>query len=104
MKLLFKDLSVKLKIILLITSIGGITLFLATVIFVYIDYRNYINNQTSELSIFAKVFGESNSAAIFFEDNLNTEAYLSSLKNAPQISNVVIYNINQEQSHFSFFV
>ena len=104
MKLLFKDLSVKLKIILLITSIGGITLFLATIIFVYIDYRNYINNQTSELSIFAKVFGESNSAAIFFEDNLNTEAYLSSLKNAPQISNVVIYNINQEQSHFSFFV
>jgi len=103
MKKLFKDLSIRLKIILLITFIGSFTLITATIVFLTIDYRNYIKNQISELSVFAKVFGESNSAVIFFEDIFNAQAYLSSIKNSPVIKNVTIFSINEEYNKFKFF-
>jgi signal transduction histidine kinase/CheY-like chemotaxis protein len=103
MKKLFKDLSIRLKIILLITFIGGFTLITATFAFLTIDYRNFIKNQISELSVFAKVFGESNSAVIFFEDIFNAQAYLSSIKNSPVIKNVTIFSINAEYNKFKFF-
>ncbi len=91
----FKDLSLKSKIILLVTFIGSVALVLAISIFIYLDYGHYKYTQLKELASYANVIGTNNAAAVFFEDKFNAHENLKAMAKAQNVRKTIIYTINK---------
>lgn len=96
MKIGFKDLSIRIKIVLIILSISSIVLILSGTIFAIFDKAQFQKNYISNLSILANVLGENNTANLSFPFSGKEEAKksLNSLKANSSIQLAAIFDEN----------
>src|SRR3989304_2104909 len=89
---LFKDLSIKQKLILISLLATGVVLFLAGAVSIVNEMihirRLLINSLTSQ----AKMIGMNSAAALTFNDQKASEEILSALETAPNIIRANVYS------------
>jgi len=98
------NLSLKYKIVVLVTFIGSIALILSMLLFFYFDYKEFIFAKKHELETYSKIFAANNAAAIYFEDKFNSTEYLSSIENSRTIKKVILYKLNKRTNLLKEFV
>ena len=86
-----KDLSIKLKIILLTVVISFSSLIVSVTIFYFYDKSEFEKKTKQDLSILAEVVGSNSSAAIDFHDKKAATNYLHSLAVDNNIEQAIIY-------------
>ncbi|HBF89207.1 MAG TPA: hypothetical protein DDX39_11250 [Bacteroidales bacterium] len=74
MKIGFKNLSIKTKIVLLILSITSLTLVISETVFFIYDKNQFNKNYSNSLSILAQVIGNNNTANLSFPFNGKEES------------------------------
>ena len=78
--IVFKNLSIRTKIILLIVIVSTINILLASLAQFYYEKKLYNSEISQKISILSNVIGESNTGAITFNNKRESLDYLSSLK------------------------
>ena len=96
MKISFKQLSIKTKIVLLILSISSITLVISELVFFSYDKVQFNKNYSNSLSIVATIIGNNNTANLLFPFNGKEEAKksLQTLTANKHIQLAVIFDEN----------
>ncbi len=92
MKLSFKHLSIRLKIIILIVFISSITLIISAFLFFLYDKSEFKAKTLRDLTILAEIIGNNNTAALTFNDQKSAKELLNSLKAEKQIKYAAIFN------------
>lgn len=104
MKIGFKDLSIRVKIILIIISISFIVLILSGTIFAIFDKAQFQKNYTNNLVILSKILADNNTANITFPFNGKEEARksLNTLVSNKNIQLAAIFD--EEDDVFAEFI
>lgn len=92
MKLSFKDISIRVKIVLLILVITAIALLLSGVIFFAYDKSQFEIQTLNDLNILTDIVGNINEAAIIYNDKKVANESLSALLFDKNINYAIIYN------------
>jgi len=79
-KPVFKDLSIRLKLIFIIMIISSTALLLACVAFIVYDFFSYKNKMINDYFVIADIIAENNTAALIFGDAGAANESLKSLK------------------------
>jgi len=87
---LFKNQSIRTKIILLIVLVSTINVIIGSIIQFYYEKNLYNREIKEKLRILAKVIGDYNSATIIFNDKKNAISYVSALNVDQNIENAII--------------
>ena len=88
---IFRDYSIKRKLVFLLVALVTFTMLLQGSILVYNEIKNLKKNIVENLSVLASAIGSMSRAAILFEDAKTGKRILSSLENEKQIDLAVIY-------------
>jgi signal transduction histidine kinase/CheY-like chemotaxis protein/HPt (histidine-containing phosphotransfer) domain-containing protein len=91
MKLNFNDLSIKLKIVLLVLSISASALIISALIFFVYDKSEFESKTATDLSILTDVIGELNTAALLFDGMEEARISLQTLVADEHIDFAVIF-------------
>jgi len=91
MKLSFKNISIKIKLTLIILIVSTISLILSGVFFLAFDKSEFEYRTIQNLSILAEIIGNNNSAALLFDDKETAFESISSLKANKHIQKAAIY-------------
>ncbi len=87
---IFKNLSIRTKIILLIVIVSTINIILASLVQYYYERLLYNLEIKQKLSILSNVIGDSNTGAITFNNKKESLDYLSSLKTDEDVQGAII--------------
>lgn len=96
MRLSFKDISIRIKIIFLILVITAVSLLLSGFIFFAYDKSQFEIQTLHDLSILTDVIGNINTGAIIYNDKVTADESLGALHFDPNINYAQIYNISKE--------
>lgn len=96
MKLSFKNISIRIKIVGIVLIVSTISLTLSGLIFFAFDKNQFKIESLKELSILAQIIGNYNTAAILYDDKLAAEESLNSLVFKENITRAAIYNNNND--------
>jgi len=88
---IFRDYSIKRKLVFLLVALVTFTMLLQGSILVYNEIKNLKTNIVENLSVLASAIGSMSRAAILFEDAKTGKRILSSLEDEKQIDLAVIY-------------
>ncbi len=88
---IFRDYSIKRKLVFLLVALVTVTMLLQGSILVYNEIKNLKKNIVENLSVLASAIGSMSRAAILFEDAKTGKRILSSLEDEKQIDFAVIY-------------
>jgi len=88
---IFRDYSIKRKLVFLLVALVTVTMLLQGSILVYNEIKNLKKNIVENLSVLASAIGSMSRAAILFEDAKTGKRILSSLEDEKQIDLAVIY-------------
>jgi len=88
---LFRDLSIKRKLQLIIMLTAGAALVVACGAFLAYDRLAFRSTMTTDLSILAEIVGSNSTAALSFNDPKAAEEILRGLKAKPHIVAAAIY-------------
>lgn len=80
MKLNFRDLSIKYKIIGIVISTSLVALIISGITFFIFDKKEFKDKTVKDLFMLADVIGSKTEAAIIYEDNISVNEYLNALK------------------------
>lgn len=89
----FKDLPIKIKIIILIIAVSTIILVLSAAVLMAYDKAVYKQKMVNDLSTYADAYGHLNTLAIIFKDKDVAEDNLKVLENNKRIKRAVIYHV-----------
>jgi two-component system, sensor histidine kinase len=92
MKLSFRNISIRFKIIILIVFISSVTLIISAFLFFLYDKSEFKAKTLRDLTILAEVIGNNHTAALTFNDTKSSQELLSSLKAENEITHAVIFN------------
>jgi signal transduction histidine kinase len=92
MKLSFRNLSIRIKIIILIVFISSVTLIISAFLFFLYDRSEFKTKTLRDLTILSEIIGNNNTAALSFNDIKSAQESLDLLKSESQIKHAVIYN------------
>ena len=88
----FKEISIKHKLRVIITSAGLTVVLLSSLAFLGYDLPAYRRSMTNELTILAEVVGANSTAALTFNDPVAAREILQGLKAQPSITAARIYS------------
>ncbi len=100
MKINFKNLSIKYKIVILITLVSTISMLFALFIFSAYDKSEFEIKTLKGISILAEVISNNSTAAVAFEDNYAATELLQSLKVEKHIQKAFIFLPNNDTLAF----
>jgi len=89
---MFADLTIRRKLILIITATSGVALLLASIAFVVYDRVAFKHTMVGDVTILANVVGDNSSAALLFTDRDNAHETLLALKAEPHIEEAIVYD------------
>lgn len=92
MKLSFSNLSIRIKVIVLIVFISSITLIISAFLFFLYDRSEFKSKSLRDLTILAEVIGNNNTANLAFNTKKDAQKVLNSLSAENQIKYAVIFN------------
>ncbi len=92
----FKDISIKHKLQVIITSTSSAVLLLSSLAFLAYDRSGSRRSMTNDLSILAEVVGANSTAALAFNDPLAAAEILQGLRAQPHIVSARIYSIDEK--------
>jgi len=98
MKLSFKNISIRYKLLLIIALVTTMALVAASVFTFYFQRKIFLERVENNLSIQARIIAENNTAALNFNDTAAAVSILETLVNDSAILQIVLYN-----SHYGFF-
>jgi C4-dicarboxylate-specific signal transduction histidine kinase len=88
----FRDISIRLKLALLILGVGGAALLLSSAGFVVSNAQLIRSSKVEHLSVLAQALGSGSTAALAFDDPAAAQELLSSLQHQPTIELAAIYD------------
>jgi diguanylate cyclase (GGDEF)-like protein/PAS domain S-box-containing protein len=86
-----RHLSLKRKLIFVITATSALTLALAAVIMIFRDIVAFRSNLVDELSTIGEIVGANSTAALLFDDPVSASETLAVLEAAPQIVECLLF-------------
>jgi PAS domain S-box-containing protein len=89
--LLFRDISIKRKLILISLFTTGVVLFLAGTVLITDEVIDSRRSMIKDLTVQAEIIGSNSTAALSFKDQKAAEEILSALRAAPDIMYAIIY-------------
>jgi methyl-accepting chemotaxis protein len=89
--LLFRDISIKRKLILINLLTTGVVLLLASAVLITNEVIDFRRSMIKDLTVQAEIIGSNSTAALSFNDQKTAEEILSALKAAPNIMYATIY-------------
>lgn len=98
MRLSFKDISIRYKLILIITVVSGVALVTASVVNYFYIKDLFLERVQRNLITQGRIIADNNTASLSFNDTLTAAAILTTLSNDSAIQKVVLYN-----SRYQFF-
>lgn len=90
------ELSIKSKLMLIITLASFLTLVLIGIFFISIEYKKAKEELHSNLSTMARVIAGQSTAAVTFADSHSAEEILSGLKVEPTVTAAAIFDANNQ--------
>ncbi|PKP20931.1 MAG: hypothetical protein CVU05_07880 [Bacteroidetes bacterium HGW-Bacteroidetes-21] len=92
MKLGFKNISIRYKLIVVIIMVTTFALVITTGVTIYFQRRLYLEKTEKNLLIESHIIAQSNTAALAFNDTLESAGILNTLKNDSLIQASVVFN------------
>jgi len=92
MKLNFRNISIKYKIIVIIITVTLLSQLIAAYIYTQYDKNNFRENTLKNLNMLCQVISDNSTAALLFKDSIQATNILQSLKAEPYIKLACIYN------------
>jgi len=89
--LLFRDISIKRKLILISLLTTGVVLLLASAVLITNEVIDFRRSMIKDLTVQAEIIGSNSTAALSFNDRKAAEEILSALRAAPNIMYATIY-------------
>ncbi|MBN2102670.1 HAMP domain-containing protein [bacterium] len=89
---LFKDISIKRKLILINLMTTGVALMIACILFIQFERRNLRDNTLRELSVLSEIISNNSTAALAFEDRSTGEEILSALSVKKYIASACLFD------------
>jgi len=102
MKLSFKDLPIRLKIMFIVLLVVLTTISITVYTYLSYEKRVFLKNAENELMTISKIIAENNLAALLFKDNIQSEIILKTLKNDPNIIYSCIFD--NEKNIFAWYI
>lgn len=99
---LFRNITIKKKLIFIIMVTSGTSLILASLIFIAIDFIHLRNSIVDELSSQAEILAFNSTAALAFNDKNTANKILSALKYTQSIVTACIFD--QEEQVFAVYI
>lgn len=101
MKLSFRNISIKYKIIVIIITVTLLSQLIAVYIYTKYDKNDFNENALKNLKMLSQVISKNSTAALLFNDSIQATNILHSLKADPHIKLACIYN--NKKSAFAIY-